>query len=200
MDSGKTYRLVIIESSEVVRAGLERIFADNACFKVVAAVDEPARCIERISVLKPDVILLNPLLVESNSRSTLRGIFPEFAGARIVAFVSGLFSDRILRQYDGIASIHDSASQIMKKIHKALESASSAPSADGYELSEREREILVSVARGLTNKEIADMHHISIYTVITHRKNITRKTGIKSVAGLTVYALLNNMIDQSDMQ
>ena len=64
-----------------------------------------------------------------------------------------------------------------------------------HELSEREKEILVSVAQGLLNKEIADKHHISINTVITHRKNITRKTGIRTVPGLTVYAILNNLID-----
>jgi len=63
------------------------------------------------------------------------------------------------------------------------------------ELSDREKEILVSVAQGLLNKEIADKHNISINTVITHRKNITRKTGIKTVAGLTVYAILNNLVD-----
>lgn len=63
------------------------------------------------------------------------------------------------------------------------------------ELSEREKEILVSVAQGLLNKEIADKHNISINTVITHRKNITRKTGIKTVAGLTVYAILNGYVD-----
>jgi regulator of cell morphogenesis and NO signaling len=63
------------------------------------------------------------------------------------------------------------------------------------ELSDREIEILVSVAQGLLNKEIADKHNISINTVITHRKNITRKTGIKTVAGLTVYAILNGYVD-----
>ena len=68
------------------------------------------------------------------------------------------------------------------------------------ELSEREKEILVSVARGFMNKEIADMHNISINTVITHRKNITRKTGIKTVAGLTVYALLNGLIDVNSVE
>ena len=67
--------------------------------------------------------------------------------------------------------------------------------ADRDELSEREIEILVSVAQGLLNKEIADKHSISINTVITHRKNITRKTGIKTVAGLTVYAILNGYVD-----
>ena len=63
------------------------------------------------------------------------------------------------------------------------------------ELSDREIEILVSVAQGLLNKEIADRHNISINTVITHRKNITRKIGIKTVAGLTVYAILNGYVD-----
>ena len=64
----------------------------------------------------------------------------------------------------------------------------------------REKEILVSVAQGLLNKEIADKHHISINTVITHRKNITRKTGIKTVPGLTVYAILNNLVDINSIE
>ena len=68
------------------------------------------------------------------------------------------------------------------------------------ELTDREKEILVGVAKGLLNKEIADKYNISVYTVISHRKNITRKTGIKSVAGLTVYALLNGLIEMSDVE
>ena len=68
------------------------------------------------------------------------------------------------------------------------------------ELSDREKEILVSVAQGLLNKEIADKHNISINTVITHRKNITRKTGIRTVPGLTVYAILNNLIDINSIE
>ena len=66
---------------------------------------------------------------------------------------------------------------------------------DDQTLSAREKEVLVCVAKGMINKEIADHLHISIHTVITHRKNITRKTGIKTVAGLTVYALLNNLLE-----
>ena len=70
---------------------------------------------------------------------------------------------------------------------------------EGYDLSAREKDILVCVAKGMLNKEIADHYNISIHTVITHRKNITRKTGIKTVAGLTVYALLNNLIDSGSI-
>ncbi len=66
-------------------------------------------------------------------------------------------------------------------------------------LSLREQEILVCVAKGMLNKEIADKLCLSVHTIITHRKNITHKTGIKTVAGLTVYALLNNLIDPSQL-
>ena len=84
---------------------------------------------------------------------------------------------------------------VNRRMHTDLESRFETPGEKGEELSSREKEILVCVAKGMLNKEIADAENISIHTVITHRKNITRKTGIKTVAGLTVYALLNNLID-----
>lgn len=77
----------------------------------------------------------------------------------------------------------------------------SSKAGEGKEkLSDREKEILVCVAKGLINKEIADKLNISINTVITHRKNISRKTGIKTVPGLTVYAILNNLVDINSIE
>lgn len=76
-----------------------------------------------------------------------------------------------------------------------LEDVRSAdPASPGNRLSSREIEILTGVAQGLLNKEIAAKYNISIHTVITHRKNIARKTGIKTIAGLTAYAILNNLL------
>lgn len=66
-------------------------------------------------------------------------------------------------------------------------------------LSERELTILKKVALGFTNKEISDKLYISMHTVITHRKNITAKLGIKTISGLTVYALINNIISPADL-
>jgi len=66
-------------------------------------------------------------------------------------------------------------------------------------ISDREKEIVKLVALGKTNKEISDALFISPHTVITHRKNITAKLGIKTIAGLTVYAILNGLIDPEDL-
>lgn len=63
------------------------------------------------------------------------------------------------------------------------------------DLSVREIEVLVLVTKGLINKEIAEKLNISLTTVISHRKNITEKLGIKSVSGLAIYAVMNGFID-----
>ena len=70
-----------------------------------------------------------------------------------------------------------------------------APFPDEHELSAREVEVLRLVVRGLINKEIADRLHISLTTVISHRKNITEKLGIKSVPGLTIYAVMHGYVE-----
>ncbi len=71
---------------------------------------------------------------------------------------------------------------------------------DNNTLSERELSILKLVALGNTNNEIAERLFISTHTVMTHRKNITRKLGIKTVSGLTVYAILNQHIKMEEIQ
>ncbi len=66
---------------------------------------------------------------------------------------------------------------------------------DADSLSEREKDVIVSLVQGMTNKEIAEHLCISINTVITHRRNIAKKLQIHSPAGLTIYAIVNNLID-----
>ena len=68
------------------------------------------------------------------------------------------------------------------------------------ELSDREKDVLIQVVRGLSNKEIADVLCISTHTVITHRKNIVHKLNIHSTAGLTIYAIVNKLVDINSME
>ena len=69
--------------------------------------------------------------------------------------------------------------------------------ADADALSEREKDVIISVVQGMSNKEIADHLCISTNTVITHRRNIARKLQIHSPAGLTIYAIVNGLVDIS---
>ena len=64
-------------------------------------------------------------------------------------------------------------------------------------LSDREKDVIISLVQGMSNKEIADHLFISVNTVITHRRNIARKLQIHSSAGLTIYAIVNGLVDIS---
>ena len=91
----------------------------------------------------------------------------------------------------------------VRRLEKRTETDSVAPrltemirEAEGKDaLSQREREIIICLVQGMTNKEIATHLYISTNTVITHRKNIARKLQIHSVAGLTIYAIANHLVD-----
>ena len=63
-----------------------------------------------------------------------------------------------------------------------------------------EQDVLVQVVHGLSNKEIADVLCISTHTVISHRKNIARKLNIHSTAGLTIYAIVNKLVDINTLE
>lgn len=100
-------------------------------------------------------------------------------------------------------SVHlRSGYEIFQQIVARFKSGNPSGGLPENELTQREMEVLRQVAMGYSNKEIADSLHISIHTVITHRKNITGKLGIKSISGLTVYAIINHLIDpdQIDME
>ena len=67
-------------------------------------------------------------------------------------------------------------------------------------LSDREKDVIISLVQGMSNKEIADHLCISVNTVITHRRNIARKLQIHSPAGLTIYAIVNGLVDISSVK
>ena len=103
------------------------------------------------------------------------------------------------RDYYRVARKDRPREQIEKRLSAALKNSSEKETYDdSNELSVREREILTAVAKGKTNKEIADEFNISIHTVISHRKNISHKLGINSIAGLTIYAVMNKLLDVED--
>ena len=102
---------------------------------------------------------------------------------------------------------HPDVSGVHKDYHAAIGNAPSHPGSSPshdlpyplHDLSAREIEVLVLLVRGLINKEIADKLNISLTTVITHRKNITEKLGIKSLSALTIYAVMHGYIEVDEI-
>ena len=97
-------------------------------------------------------------------------------------------------------SIFDDLETLSNKIIR-LQNIVPDDEGDGQEtLSQREKEIVICVVKGMTNKEIAEKLFLSIHTVITHRRNISKKLQIHSAAGLTIYAIVNKLVELSDVK
>lgn len=96
--------------------------------------------------------------------------------------------------------VHTSEEVIIEQIQELFnnEPSTSIPE-NNKELSTREIDVLQLIVKGITNKEIADKLNISLNTVLTHRKNLTSKLGIKTVSGLTFYAIMNGLVSGDEI-
>ena len=191
-------RVIICETSEIIANGLAEIINGMAQFDVVSRLDHPEHLSKKITALDATLLIINPTLLGFHNKDFLSQIGKEHPQLTLVALVTSCLDHSMLTPYAGVIEINDTRSKIISKMNEFAQSEATK-STDDVELSKRETDVLVAVAKGMMNKEIADMMNISIHTVISHRKNITRKTGIKSVSGLTVYALLNNLIDENEL-
>ena len=191
-------RVIICEASEMIAIGLADIIDSMAQFDVVARLDSPEHLSEKLVASEANLLIVNPALLGFHSKEFLSQLGKEHPNVVTVALVTSCFDHSMLTSYSGVIEINDSRSKIINKMNGFVQHETTKGT-DDVELSKRETDVLVAVAKGMMNKEIADQMNISIHTVISHRKNITRKTGIKSVSGLTVYALLKDLITEDDL-
>ena len=195
-------RVVVIEPSPAIRLGVSSLLeADGSELSVVGAFCDLEAFHKGAHRMEFDIVLINPTLVSFYRRFNVREMFSDHPDAALAAIVYGYVDSATLDSFDGVLDIYDNGETMVQKLKKTAGEAigHAAGGGDNPGLSEREKEILVAVARGMTNKLIADRHNISIHTVISHRKNITRKTGIKTVSGLTMYAVFNNLVPQEEL-
>lgn len=194
-------RILIIEPSVIVAEGLRHIVDNLAEYTVTGILQDLGEDMETtLDDYDADLLVVDPSIFDTRTRSGGKDLIKNWINVPVIALITNAMDASLISAYDGAIYLTDKSDEIEQKLSATMHSNPSDQRGDGEELSAREKEILVCVAKGLLNKEIADHFNISIYTVITHRKNITRKTGIKTVAGLTVYALLNNLIDMNTME
>ena len=193
-------KIAIAEPSTMLRIGLEQLLRELPDAEVVFSTDNLGALYARINDLHPDILIVNPLLFDYAKRGTLRAEFDQLPNLRLVGLVTAYLESQHQRQFAGIIELNDDFQRVkstLNQVSNNFQSDSDEPDTDP--LSDREKDVLVCLSKGLKNNEIADELNISVHTVITHRKNIVRKTGIKSVAALTVYAILNNLIEEKDI-
>lgn len=188
-------RILLVEPSAIVGKGLLAMLQSQTRFTVADVVSDADNVESLIEAHRPDVLIINPDLGPDLKK--IRNV----GKVAVVALVYSHVPQSVLRHYDAIIDIDASETEVVSVIDSVttVSEGDGDSQGDGEGLTKREVSVLVLVAEGFMNKEIADKLNVSVHTVISHRKNITRKTGIKSVAGLTIYAMVNNLIDSKSL-
>ena len=197
MNNRSKYNVLVVTPSEIIAAGVGEILLRSREFVLFGSIPDVSLYSES-KFEAVEVVLVDPQVASWESRGEVRRRLGG-RGVPVLALIVGVGDDSLLRNFDGVVSIYDSADMVLSRLSAAVEqSAAPQNRNEGDELSSRERDILTAVARGKTNKEIADELNLSVHTVMTHRKNISHKLGINSISDLTVYAILNTLIDVTD--
>ena len=196
-----TIKLVIADNSPIVRSGLIAVLRHIPGLKIQPYEVQTQSSLQNyIFMHEPDLVIVNPMCDGWFDIKAFKAGLKK-TSIKFMALLSAVIDSAVLKDYNDSFTIYDDVEQISTKIAKLLsEDSDKDQSAENENLSQREKEIIVGVVKGLTNKEIADKLCLSIHTVITHRRNVSRKLQIHSPAGLTIFAIINGLVELNDIK
>ncbi len=197
----KRTHIIVADSSTIIRCGIAALLQRVTNLSIdIAEVSDVSNISLSANKVSPDLLIVNPVLLGNFSPSMLRTDLGN-ESLRVVALQSAFTDQSLLQNYDDVISIYDSADLITQKITAAIKyNDPDVDSKKERDLSAREREIIVCVVKGMTNKVIADTLNLSTHTVIAHRRNIANKLQIHSPSGLTIYAIVNKLVDIGEIK
>ena len=189
----KRLQVLLADPSSIIRRGLISMLLDLENISVdITDIEDLSNLRNVIGKINPDIVIINPIYL---GFSNPKNILIPNKGIKFIALENSIIFEDILKNFDAKISINDdipTIEDILKNINKVTLEESDP------ELSSREREIVRGIALGKSNKEIALELFISTHTVMTHRKNIAAKLKIHNSAGITIYAIVNKLIDIND--
>lgn len=208
-------RILVVDDHSVVREGIRRVLEGAEGFRVVAEAANGAEALERATAERPDIVLLDLTMPGTSGLDVVRQLRARLPETRVL--ILSVHDDReyvlesvrvgahgYLRKDSSPADIrrairvvHAGDSFFSPPVARHLAAAVQDQSAtDPLEaLTMRERDVLLRVARGRTNREAAAELGISVRTVETHRDSLMRKLGIHTVAGLTRFAIEHRLLE-----
>ncbi|MEW2916558.1 response regulator transcription factor [Ruegeria sp. ANG10] len=207
--SAQTIRVLIVDDHPMVAEGIQSILESYPGIEVVCTLGTGQEAVDQVADLSPDVILMDLNMPGLGGLSATEMILERLPETRIL-----ILSMHDSPEYISTALNHGAKGYVLKdvptdEIKQAIDavmrgeqylctgaSGSLQPKQDSAReaLTGREQTILLELAQGKSNKEVAQTLEISVRTVETHRKNIKRKLGISSTAGLTRYALEHGVL------
>ncbi len=205
MNSRESIKIAVAETSIILRSGvvaaLKRSASENIQF---IEFDSPENFVRQIRPYSPNILIINPLFGGQFSITKCRtdkelGLMD----TKIVALQTSILDSTIIENYDAVINLYDTEDQLRDTIDQMIfgpEESEEEVNPDEAQLSSREKEIICELVKGKTNKEIATALNLSVFTVQTHRRNISRKLQIHSSTALAIYAISNKLVSIADVK
>lgn len=193
----KSVKIIVLENSPIIREGIQALLTNIERVNTVTFVASLDELEGLIKYPFESIILINPSFILTNTNQ-FNQLKSKIEQTKWIGIIYSHFPVSILNKLDGEIDIYDSRKNFSSKLTKWIETDGNDNYTNKETLTDREIDVLKLLAEGFSNKEIADNLNISVNTVITHRKNISQKTGIKSVSGLTIYAVVQKLISLDD--
>ncbi len=211
----KTIRLLIVDDHPVVRKGIAASLASHPHIQIVGEAADGVQALRMAHELVPDIMLTDIDLPEKNGLVVTETIRKEIPSIRVLILSMHTNTDYVLRIVQSGASgyilkggstedllhaieiVHAGEAFFSPEVARTALNQFVRGSSNGGTLSHlttREREVLIQIAAGLSNKEIAGQLGVGVRTVETHRERIMKKLSIRGVAGLTKFALAQGLI------
>jgi DNA-binding NarL/FixJ family response regulator len=192
----KNTYVIIADISQLSRSGIMAIMKQTGFSFIFREVFQAEKLIRLLQNEPNNLLIISNSFLNSCSPEVIRKIFSQSTPILRVLIQDTGMNSRFYNDFHEILKPEDNEKVILRKLEKQVRSLIKPDPATNQpeEISEREKDVLKLVAVGMTNKEIAEKLYISSHTVITHRKNITSKLGIKTIAGLTVYAIIHKLV------
>ena len=189
----KHVTIALLTPSDIIKSGISSILKSIPDIHVNILYWTENDIQNGIPAKKPSIIIADSLLLNGDSITSIRNIAPE---TRIITMSTGLLPQAIAKNYDAIISIYDNTESISSTIKQCLITDEN----ETKELTPREKDVVIGIVKGLSNKEMALKMNVSVNTVMTHRRNIASKLQIHSAAGLTIYAIVSKLVRIEDVK
>lgn len=190
----KHVTIAILTPSVIIQKGLTAALTNLPDVSVSIIELSEFSIAQEVQKKKPAIIIADPLLLNIDDFNLIKSKSNE--KTRIIAIGNTILPPSLAKEYDGVISLYDTIDSIRKIIIANI----STEDTSTKELTPREKEIVIGIVKGLSNKEIAEDINVSVNTVMTHRRNIAAKLQIHSPAGLTIYAIVSKLVKLEDIK
>ncbi|MFA5713169.1 MAG: LuxR C-terminal-related transcriptional regulator [Bacteroidales bacterium] len=185
-------KILSIEPSDLLYEGLKNSLLKSGLGYLFIRTTSLKEGEEALKEQRFHCVIVNPAAIY-NRVPQLQKLKRLYKDLHWIALLHSLIEPELLLHFNTTLSLYDSRQEIVEKI-EGLSLRKATPPTPKEELTEREKDILKHLIKGDSNRTISQKLNISVHTVVSHRKNIARKTGIKSLPALAIYAITSKLL------